>query len=91
MNKQAMYGVLKELEKVKTSNTTLISVYVAGGKDVGSVLSSLAKEKSLSQNIKSKATRQEVQSALDQLRVSLQGVMCNMPAAGLALFAGYYV
>ena len=78
---------IEDLQKVKGIGTTLISFYITGGSDLASAISSLTKEMSASQNIKSKAVRKEVQNALKSIQGFFKPIK-QVPSCGMAVFAG---
>ena len=74
---------MRNLSSVRSNGTTLISYYIPTGSQFGKVRSHITRELSTSQNIKSKSTRKEVQSALR----SIQSNLTHIPRNGLAIFA----
>lgn len=87
VTKKELKRVLKELEKVKGRHTELVSVYVPANYNINEIVSFLTSEKGEAENIKSKQTRKNVQSALDRIQRRLKEIN-KLPKNGLALFSG---
>jgi len=83
--------MLSKLREEKSSNTTLVSLYLKGGV-TNSTAAMLKQELASSENIKAKQTRNDVQDALRMIRRNLQDVT-KIPENGLAVFCGngYYL
>jgi len=79
--------VIEELEKYKGRHTELISVYIPAGHNIFSVINQLEYEKTMAENIKSKATRENVLDALDTILRELRFYK-KTPENGLAIFCG---
>lgn len=84
------YKVKKELKKlasIRGTGTELISIYVPPGMPVSDEIAKLRDEHSQSGNIKSKSTRQNVQSAIEKIIQYLK-LYKSVPENGLAVFCG---
>jgi len=79
--------LLKELRDYRARHTELITVYVPSGYDMNGVISQLSQEQGTAENIKSKATRKNVQSALEKMIHALR-IVGRTPPNGLAIFSG---
>jgi peptide chain release factor subunit 1 len=79
--------ILEELEKYKGRHTELISVYIPAGHNIFSVIDQLEYEKTMAENIKSKATRENVLDAIDTILRELRFYK-KTPENGLAIFCG---
>lgn len=75
--------MLRTLAAAKSASTTLVSYYIPSGYAIQNVRTHLVNELATSQNIKSKQTRNDVQSALK----SMQANLTRVPPNGLAVFA----
>ena len=78
---------LKRLESIRGSGTELISVYIPPGTQISDVTGKLRDEHGQASNIKSKATRTNVQSALDKILQYLK-LYKQAPKNGMAIFCG---
>ena len=78
---------VKELENFKGRHTELISVYIPSGYDINKIMSHLFQEQGTASNIKSKPTRDNVQTGLEKMMQHLK-LYTRTPANGLALFSG---
>lgn len=85
--KLQLRAILKELKDSRARHTELISVYVPAGYDLTSVISQLSQEQGTAENIKSKATKKNVQGALEKMIRQLR-VIGRTPQHGLAIFSG---
>ena len=85
MKKAETFQVLKGLQQVEASGTTLISLFLSSGKDVATVSSMLTKEKSACNNIKSKDTRLQV---IDNTRSLLS---CVQPVCVFCCSVAYWI
>lgn len=74
------------LSSARARGTTLISLYIPPDRAVSDVTARLRSERGAAANIKSKATRKAVVTALDSLLARLKAT--GLPPNGLALFAG---
>ncbi len=79
---------LEKLGKHKGKGTELITVYIPFGTDRGSVMGQLTEEISQSSNIKSPATRKNVQGALRKIINFLKQINFKIPKKGIVVFAG---
>jgi len=79
--------ILEELESYKGRHTELISVYIPSGYNIFSMINQLEYEKTMAENIKSKATRENVIDALDTILRQLRFYK-KTPENGLAIFCG---
>ena len=90
MESDDRYNLEEFLDRMKDKrarHTELITVYVPAGFDINLITKQLESEKSTCTNIKSTATRKNVQEALENLiRIAKQ--MKQTPENGIALFAG---
>tara|TARA_Y100000294_G_scaffold167819_1_gene177380 strand:- start:846 stop:1952 length:1107 start_codon:yes stop_codon:yes gene_type:complete len=78
---------VKELSEYRGRHTELVSVYIPHGYDIIKVIQHLEQEKGTASNIKSTATRKNVQDALERMIQHLR-LYKRTPANGLAAFAG---
>lgn len=78
---------LEELRKLKGQHTELISLYIPPDKQISDVSSHLTDEYSQSSNIKSKATRKNVLSAIESIQSKLK-YFKNPPENGVVFFVG---
>lgn len=79
--------IIKTLSKYRARHTELITVYVPSGYNLNLINQQLESEYGTSENIKSKTTRKNVQSALKKMLQQLK-VYKKTPENGLALFCG---
>jgi len=79
--------LLKELEGFRARHTELITVYIPSGYSVVSIIQQLSQEQGTAENIKSKATRKNVQTALEKMIRQLRTYKAT-PHNGLAIFSG---
>lgn len=78
---------LEDMKDRRARHTELITVYVPAGYDVNLITKQLESEKSTAANIKSTATRKNVQEALENL-IRIVKQTKQTPKNGFALFAG---
>ena len=78
---------LEEFKAYRARHTELITVLVPAGFDINLITKQIESEKSTATNIKSTATRKNVQDALESLIRITKG-MKQTPKNGIALFAG---
>ncbi|HUC38808.1 MAG TPA: peptide chain release factor aRF-1 [Candidatus Acidoferrum sp.] len=78
---------VKRLSSIRGSGTELISIYVPPDSMISDVVAKLRDEHGQSANIKSKSTRQNVQSAIEKIMQYLK-LYRNPPKNGLAVFCG---
>ena len=79
--------IVEELESYRGRHTELISVYIPSGHNIFAISNQLEYEKSMAENIKSKATRENVISAIEMILRELKFYK-KTPPNGLAIFAG---
>ncbi|MBI4177610.1 MAG: peptide chain release factor aRF-1 [Candidatus Aenigmarchaeota archaeon] len=79
--------LIRLLKKIRGRHTELVTVYVPSGYNLLEIINQLKSEGSTTQNIKSKATRNNVLAALDKIIQHLR-LYRETPENGLALFAG---
>ncbi len=87
MDEYELEQLIERLEDIRGRNTELVSLYIPQGYDMGKIVNFLTTEKSEAENIKSKATRKNVQAALDKIQRRLKEVG-ETPENGVALFCG---
>ncbi len=87
MDKYELQETLDRLTEIRGRNTELVSLYIPPDYDLRKMIEFVTSEKSEAQNIKSKATRKNVQSALDKIQRRLKEAG-EIPENGIALFAG---
>lgn len=78
---------IQALSDERSSGTTLISYYLKGNTPRSVFTSLLAKERSISDNIKSKTTRKAVLAAIKAIQAGLREFN-TVPENGLAVFSG---
>ena len=78
------------LKTCKGNNTTLVSLIIPQGSNIWLYDQRLTKEFSLTGNIKSKQTRDDVRDAIKSMKMSLK-LFNSVPLTGLALFSGWHV
>jgi len=79
--------LIKELESMRGRHTELITVYVPAGHNLNEIVGLLSQEVSLTQNVKSKAVRKNVITALTKVLQHLK-LYKQTPEHGLAIFCG---
>jgi len=79
--------LIREIEKIRGRHTELVSVYVPAGGNIYDTINQLANEKGTASNIKSKATRKNVLTALDKI-ISQLRMFKQTPPNGLVVFSG---
>ncbi len=81
---------IEELKKKQSvgGNTSLISLYIPGGRRLSDIVNELSQELSTANNIRSKLTRKNVMAALTSLIGRLKQMGHKAPENGLAIFAG---
>jgi len=82
-----MKKIIKELSSLRGRHTELISVYIPKGYPLHEIGNLIANEISLTQNVKSKAVRKNVTSALTKIQQHLK-LYKKTPPNGLAIFCG---
>ncbi|KAJ2713528.1 Electron transfer flavoprotein alpha-subunit [Coemansia spiralis] len=80
--------LVKELEALRGSGTTLVSIAIPPGKQISQVTQQLTDEIGKAVNIKSRVTRQETHAALTSLQQRLRQY-ARLPPNGLLLYCGY--
>jgi len=78
---------IKELETIRGRHTELVSVYVPSGFNLVETINMLREEHSLAQNVKDKAVRKNVMSALEKVIQYLK-LYRQTPGNGLIVFCG---
>lgn len=78
---------LKELASKRARHTELITVYIPPGTELAKVIGQLKEEQGTASNIKSTATRKNVQTALERMVQHLR-LFKSVPEHGLAVFSG---
>jgi peptide chain release factor subunit 1 len=86
-NKYKLKKMIKELEEIRGRHTELVSVYIPSGYNIVDVIGQLKDEQGTAANIKSKATRKNVMSALEKIIQHLR-IFRQTPPNGLVVFAG---
>ncbi len=84
------YNILREVKRLKSVRgygTELISIYVPAGYSLDAEIAKLREEHSQSGNIKSKSTRQNVQSSIDKIIQYLR-LFRQTPKNGIIVFCG---
>ena len=81
-------ALINELERVKSTGTTLVSYYVKGGAELGQINSTINNELRTCQNIKSKATKKAVNASLKSIQSHLKEYK-QVPEFGFAIFSGH--
>ncbi|UZE94174.1 MAG: peptide chain release factor aRF-1 [Candidatus Pacearchaeota archaeon] len=85
--REKLKEIVEELEGYRGRHTELITVYASAGSNINQITSQLASEQSTAQNIKSKATKNNVIDALEKMVRHLK-LYKKLPENGLALFCG---
>lgn len=80
-------ALIRELEEKRARHTELVTVYIPQGYSIVSVQQQIAGELGTAKNIKSTATRKNVQGALEKMIQQLK-VYKQTPPHGLAVFSG---
>jgi len=78
---------LKTLEDFRGRHTELISLYIPSGHNIQEIMAMLKQEYALTQNVKSRATRHNVLSALEKTMNHLR-LFKQTPPNGLVIFCG---
>jgi peptide chain release factor subunit 1 len=87
LEEKKLRAMIAELEKIRGRHTELVSVYVPAGFSLTKVVDQVHSEQSTAQNIKSKAVRKNVLSALERITQHLK-LYKQTPEKGLIIFAG---
>jgi peptide chain release factor subunit 1 len=80
-------AMIEELGKIRGRHTELVTVYVPAGFSLNKVSEQIRSEQSTAQNIKSKAVRKNVLSALERIMQHLK-LYKETPENGVAIFCG---
>lgn len=78
---------IKELELYRGRHTELVTVYIPAGYELNKITNHLFQEQGTAANIKSSATRNNVQTALEKMMQHLR-LYKRTPENGLAVFSG---
>src|SRR3989344_5960114 len=78
---------IRDLQSHKAAHTEFVSVYVPQEYDLTKIINHLAEEQGTASNIKSAATRKNVQTALEKMIQHLRNFK-KTPPHGLAVFSG---
>ncbi len=87
IKKQKFQALVADLGRIRGRHTELVSVYVPADFNLNTVVTQLRQEQSTAQNIKSKAVRKNVLSALEKILGHLKLYKAT-PPNGLAVFCG---
>jgi peptide chain release factor subunit 1 len=87
VRKRRLKDLVEELDGFRGRHTELVSVYIPAGFNLFKVAEQINNEKSTAQNIKSKAVRKNVLSALERITQHLK-LYKQTPPNGLVIFAG---
>ncbi len=87
LQKHKLKKIIKELEAYKGRHTELVSVYVPAGYDMNKIMTHLNEEQGTASNIKSAATRKNVETALEKMIQHLR-IVGRTPPNGIAVFSG---
>jgi peptide chain release factor subunit 1 len=79
--------LIRELGAIRGRHTELVSVYIPAGHNLTEVMNQLFQEKGTASNIKSKATRKNVLTALEKIIQHLK-LFRKTPENGLVVFCG---
>ncbi|PSQ42513.1 peptide chain release factor 1 [Halobacteriales archaeon SW_7_68_16] len=85
--KYEFHKVIEELEAYEGSGTQLVTIYVPEERHISDVVAHVTQEHSEASNIKSKATRTNVQDALSSIKARLK-YYDTPPENGMVLFSG---
>lgn len=87
IQKRRLKDLVEELDGFRGRHTELVSVYIPAGYNLFKVVEQINNEKSTAQNIKSKAVRKNVMSALERITQHLK-LYKQTPPNGLVIFSG---
>jgi peptide subunit release factor 1 (eRF1)/intein/homing endonuclease len=87
IRKRRLKDLVEELDGFRGRHTELVSVYIPAGFNLFKVVEQINNEKSTAQNIKSKAVRKNVMSALERITQHLK-LYKQTPPNGLVVFSG---
>ncbi|MBL7170120.1 MAG: peptide chain release factor 1, partial [Candidatus Aenigmarchaeota archaeon] len=79
--------LVKSLEKIRGRHTELISLYISSGYNLTEIQNMLRSEYALTQNVKSRQTRNNVLDALEKIMNHLK-LFKKTPENGLIVFCG---
>jgi peptide chain release factor subunit 1 len=85
--RKRLAGLIKRLSAIRGRHTELITIYVPAGMQLHLIAAQVANEQGTAVNIKSKAVRKNVLSALDKIFRHLK-LYKKPPENGLAIFCG---
>jgi len=85
--RQELEDLISQLKDIRGSHTELVTVLIPAGTNIHQVSNQLAAEAGTAENIKSKATRNAVVTALETIIRELKNYKMT-PANGLAIFCG---
>ena len=86
-SKKQLKDILEKLGKIRGRHTELVTVYIPAGFNLAKTVDQIRQEQSTAQNIKSKAVRKNVMSALERILQHLK-LYKSTPSNGLAVFSG---
>lgn len=81
---------LQELKEYKGSGTSIVSMIVPAKTQISTITAHITKELSTASNVKDKCNRKSIIDALKSTTAFYKG-MKEIPANGIATFAGAYV
>ncbi len=87
MDEYELENLIEDLDEKRGRNTELVSLYIPAGYEMNKIIDFLTQEVSEADNIKSKHTRKNVQTALDKVKRRLKEVG-KTPENGVAVFCG---
>jgi len=87
IRKRRLKDLVEELDNFRGRHTELVSVYIPSGYNLNKVVEQIRNEQSTAQNIKSKAVRKNVMSALERILQHLK-LYKQTPGNGLVIFSG---
>src|SRR3989344_7778269 len=87
LQKHKLGKTIKELSQYKGRHTELVSVYIPSGYELVKVIQQLGDEQGTASNIKSSATRKNVEGALEKMIQHLR-LFKQTPKNCLAVFSG---
>jgi peptide chain release factor subunit 1 len=87
IKKRRLKDLVEELENIRGRHTELVSVYIPAGFNFNKVVDQIRNEQSTAQNIKSKAVRKNVLSALERVLQHMK-LYKQTPKNGLVIFSG---
>jgi len=87
IRKRRLKDLVEELDGFRGRHTELVSVYIPSGYNLNKVVEQVRNEQSTAQNIKSKAVKKNVMSALERILQHLK-LYKKTPENGLVIFSG---